>query len=293
MSEWQKWLGSGPCHHISLPALVILIAVNTVPIIYSVVTSFQDYYLPFAQKRHFIGIGNYLSILRDDRFWSSAGLTVSYVTICLTIELVLGCSVALLLSEQKRGIGFIRGVLLLPIVITPIAVAFLWRLMFSPSLGLFNYVLGLIGLGPYDWIYSPQQVFPSLIIVDVWQKTPELLLIIFTGLLAIPEEIIEAAAVDGASAWRLFWRIKLPLIKPVLMVGILFRVIDLSKVFDVLFILTGGGPGISSETLSIYTYTTGFSFLRMGYSSALGIVLFLLIVMGGLLIMRWGGVDIG
>lgn len=274
------------------PAFLVLLIVNAAPIIYTIKTSLDNYHLPFPQRRAFIGFENYVNIFNDARFWNSLGHTLTYVAVCITIQVVLGTFIAVLLSQQKRGVGFIRGVLLLPIVITPIAVAFLWRLMFSPSLGLLNYLLGFLGLGPFEWIYSPAQALPSLILVDVWQRTPELVLIIFTGLLAIPDELIEAAKVDGATPWQLFWRVKLPLLKPFLMVALLFRVIDLAKVFDVIYILTGGGPGISTETLAIYTYTTGFSFLRMGYSSALGLILFALIVALSLIIIKWGDVEI-
>ena len=231
------------------PALFVLITVNLVPIIYTIVTSLQSYHLAYPHKRRFIGLGNYIEIFSDDRFWNSLRITIQYVVGCLSIELLLGLGIALLLARQKKGVGFIRGVLLLPIFLTPIVVAFLWRLLFSPSLGLLNYFLSFLGFGPYEWIYSPQQALPSLVLIDIWQKTPELVLIIFTGLLAIPDDIIEAARVDGASAWKLFWMVKAPMIKPILMVGILFRVIDLSKVFDVIYILTKGGPGISTETL--------------------------------------------
>lgn len=274
------------------PAFLVLLAVNAAPIVYAVVTSLQDYYLPFPAKRAFVGVENYANIFGDPRFWNSFKHTLIYVGVCITIQVVLGCFIAVLLSQQKRGVGFIRGVLLLPIIITPIAVAFLWRLMFSPSLGLLNYLLSLLGLGPFEWIYSPSQALPALILVDVWQRTPEMVLILFTGLLAIPDELVEAGKVDGANPWQLFWSIKLPVLKPFLMVGLLFRVIDLAKVFDVIYILTGGGPGVATETLSIYTYTTGFTFLRMGYSSALGLLLFALIVSLALLIIRWGEVKI-
>lgn len=274
------------------PALLVLFAVNIVPVIYTAVTSLQNYHLPFPQRRAFVWFENYVDILSDERFWNSLKITIMYVSICLVLQLVIGCFVALLLMQQKRFVGLIRGIILLPILITPVAVAFLWRLIFSPSLGLLNYVLGWIGLGPFGWIYDPNQALASLILVDVWQKTPLIILIIFTGLLSIPKELIEAAVVDGASAWKLFWRIKVPVLKPVIMVGVLFRVIDLAKEFDVIYILTGGGPGIATEALSLYTYTTGFSFLRMGYSSALGLVLFSIILALSLLIMRWGEVEI-
>lgn len=275
-----------------LPALLVLITVNLVPIVYTIYTSLEDYHLAYAHEKGFVGLSNYISILSDSRFWNSLCLTLLYAAGCLIVQLVLGMVIALLLAKQTRGLGFIRGILLLPIFLAPVVVAFLWRLLFSPSLGLINYFLAFFGIGPYEWIYSPRQALPSLMLVEIWQKTPELVLIIFTGLLSIPNDVEEAALVDGASSWKLFWTIKVPLLKPILMVGILFRVIDLLKAFDVIYILTRGGPGISTETLSLYAYTMGFSFLRMGYASSLAMVLVLIILILAIVIIYWGDVDL-
>lgn len=275
------------------PALVALIVVNVFPVLYTFVTSLQYYYLPRAAARAFVGLDNYADLLRDDRFWNALRLTLTFVAASLAIETVFGFVVALLLMRQKRGLGVIRGALLLPIFITPIAVAFLWRLMFSPSLGLLNYVMSFVGLGPYQWIYSPSEAMPALILVEIWQHTPELALIIFTGLLNLPAELDEAAKLDGASRWQLFWRIRLPLLKPIVMVGVLFRVIDLFKTFDIFFILTRGGPGTATETLALYTYTSGFGFLKMGYASALATVLFGIVLLVCIAVVRWGEVDLG
>lgn len=275
------------------PALIVLVAINLVPLFYTFTTSFESYYLPRLADRHFNGLENYAELLADDRFWGALGRTLIFVAGALTIEVVLGFAIALMLIRQKRMVGLLRGLILLPIVITPIAVAFVWRLMFSPTLGLLNYLFAFTGLGPLEWIYSPSQAMPALILVEVWQHTPELMLIIFTGLLALPKEVTEAAVVDGASANQIFWAIKLPLLKPIVMVGVLFRVIDLFKTFDIFYILTRGGPGVSTETLAVYTYTVGFGFLRMGYGSALALVLFLIILAASILVVRWGDVKLG
>ncbi|MBN8995096.1 MAG: sugar ABC transporter permease [Rhizobiales bacterium] len=275
------------------PALIVLVAINVVPLFYTVTTSFEDYYLPKVASRHFNGLGNYAELLADDRFWGALGRTLLFVTVALAIEVALGFGVALMLIRQKRLVGLLRGFILLPIIITPIAVTFVWRLMFSPTLGLLNYFLSFIGLGPLEWIYSPEQAMPALILVEIWQHTPELMLIIFTGLLTLPKEVIEAAVVDGARASQIFFAIKLPLLRPILMVGVLFRTIDLFKTFDLFYILTRGGPGVSTETLAVYTYTVGFSFLRLGYGSALALVLFLIILAASFLIVRWGDVRLG
>ena len=272
------------------PALIVLAVVNFAPLFYTIYGGFEEYYLPRAASRHFSGLANYFEIFRDSRFWNSLGLTAIFVSVTLVLQVVLGFMIALLLFRQRRGVALIRGAILMPILLTPIAIAFVWRLLFSPSLGLLNYLLSVFGLPPLEWIYNLYQALPAVILVDVWHHTPTLVLIIFTGLLTLPEELMEAATVDGASPWSLFWWVKLPLLMPILLVGVLFRVIDLFKTFDVIYILTRGGPGIATETLSVYTFTTAFGFLRMGYGSALATILFVVVLVISILLTRLGRV---
>lgn len=275
------------------PALIVLIIINVIPLFYTVLTSFQSYYLPKSYDRGFNGLENYLELAFDHRFWAALARTAIFVSASLVIEVVLGFAIALMLLRQRWAVGSLRGLILLPIIVTPIAVAFVWRLLFSPSLGLLNYLLGFLGLGPFEWIYNPDQALPALILVEVWQHTPELVLIIYTGLLTLPEDLSDAARIDGASPWQVFKEVKLPLLKPILMVGIVFRVIALLKTFDVFYIVGRGGPGTSTETLALYVYASGFSFLRMGYASALAMVLFIIVLISTILIVKWGDVKIG
>ncbi len=272
------------------PALIVLAVVNFVPLFYTIYGGFEEHYLPRAASRHFTGLANYFEIFRDSRFWNSLSLTGIFVSVSLVLQVVLGFIIALLLFRQRKGVGLIRGAILMPILLTPIAIAFLWRLLFSPSLGLLNYLLSTVGIAPLEWIYSPYQALPAVILVDVWHHTPTLVLIIFTGLLTLPDELMEAAIVDGASAWSLFWWVKLPLLTPILLVGVLFRIIDLFKTFDVIYILTRGGPGIATETLALYTFTNAFGFLRMGYGSALATILFVVVLVISIVVMRVGRV---
>lgn len=275
------------------PALIVLIVINIIPLFYTALTSFQSYYLPRSDDRGFNGLENYVELAFDQRFWAALGRTAIFVSASLVIEVVLGFAIALMLLRQRWAVGALRGLILLPIIVTPIAVAFVWRLLFSPSLGLLNYLLGFLGLGPFEWIYSPEQALPALILVEVWQHTPELVLIIYTGLLTLPEDLSDAARIDGANPWQVFKDVKLPLLKPILMVGIVFRVIALLKTFDVFYIVGRGGPGTSTETLALYVYASGFSFLRMGYASALAMALFVIVLISTILIVKWGDVKIG
>ena len=273
-----------------LPALIVLFVINFAPIVDTFVTSLENYFLPTPETRHFVGLGNYIALFHDLRFINSLRLTLIYTCSVVIIESVLGFLIAILLSRQSWGSGFIRGVLLLPIVLTPITVAFMWRIMFSPTLGIINYILGLVHIPPQLWIFGPAQALPSLFIVDAWQKTSIMILIFVTGFLALPGQVLEAGEIDGASAWQRLWLIKVPLMRPVLMVAILFQTIDAARLFDMIFILTRGGPGTSTETLSLLTYLSGFGFLKMGYAAASGVILFLIIAVLAQLLIRFGRV---
>jgi multiple sugar transport system permease protein len=275
-----------------MPAIITLMLINLIPIVSTFITSLQDYFLPKPNLRHYIGFENYLHLIQDERFLNSLQLTLKYTLAVVILETVIGFTIALLLSRQTWGSNFIRGVLLLPVILTPITVAFMWRVMFSPTLGILNYILSIFHIPAQLWIYSPDQALPSLFLVDVWQKTPVMILIFVTGFLALPEEILEAGKIDGATSWQLLWQIKVPLMKPVLMVGILFQTIDAARMFDMIFIMTRGGPGVATETLSLLTYLNGFGFLKMGYAAASGAVLTLLIVVLSLIIIRVGKIQI-
>lgn len=275
-----------------LPAVIVLIGINLIPIINTFVTSLQDYFLPVPDARHFVGLDNYINLFKDERFLNSLRLTLIYTFSVVALETVLGFIIALLLSRQTPGSNLVRGILLLPIILTPITVAFMWRVMFNPSIGILNYLLSLVNIPPQMWIYSTGQALPALFLVDIWQKTPTMILIFVTGFLGLPDEVLEAGMIDGASPWQSLWQIKIPLMKPVMVVAILFQTIDAARLFDIIFILTRGGPGTATETLSLLTYLNGFGFLKMGYAAASGLVLTLIIAVLALLIIRFGKVQL-
>jgi multiple sugar transport system permease protein len=206
-------------------------------------------------------------------------------------ETVFGLGIAIYLTANFKGTKILRGLFLLPIILTPIATAFMWRIMYSPTLGVLNYFLSVAKLPAQTWVYSETQALVSVAIVLIWCKSPFMIMMFYTGLLAVSDDVISAARIDGANAWQQFWRVKLPLIKPLFFVAILFQAIDSSKEFDLSFILTRGGPGTASETLSIYTYTNSFTFLKMGYGSASAIVLSLYIALMAAVIIKTGGIN--
>ena len=274
------------------PALIVLFAINVVPISDTFLTSLNDFYLPEPRNEHFVGFQNYVNLFQDLRFTQSFSRTVAFMFMVVTFETILGFAIALYLSAEIKGGRFLRGVFLLPIILTPIATAFMWRIMYSPTLGVLNYILSLAKIPAQTWIYSVEQALPSVALVVAWCKTPFMIMVFYTGLLALPDGVLEAATIDGASYLQQLWRIKLPLIRPVFFVAILFQTVDSAKEFDFTFILTRGGPGSATETLSVYTYLNAFGFLKMGYGSASAVLMSLFIAMLAVLIIRFAGINL-
>ncbi|MBP6440148.1 MAG: sugar ABC transporter permease [Caldilineaceae bacterium] len=218
--------------------------------------------------------------MADARFWNAVWNTLYFTALAITVELVLGVAIALLLdAKDYRGKRVVTSILLLPMMATPVAVAMVWLLMFEPTAGVINYALGELGLPKPLWIAGSNSVIPSLVLVDVWEWTPLITLIVLAGLAGLPSEPFEAARVDGASYLQILRRVTLPLLLPTISVAGLLRFIDCIKTFDIIYGMTGGGPGFSSETLNIYTYNQAFYYFNFGYASAL-LVIFFTIVTG-------------
>lgn len=273
------------------PGLLVLFIINLMPILDTIYTSLFDYYLPTPQDKIFVGLGNYINLFKEPRFLQSCFRTLLFMLMVVTTETLLGFGIALALTSEAYGTKALRGVLILPIMLTPIATAFMWRIMYSPTLGILNYFLELLNIPPQKWIYGANQALPSVAVVVAWCKTPFMVMVFYTGLLSVSEDILEAARIDGANGWNILWRIKLPLIKPVFFVAILFQTIDTAKEFDFTQILTRGGPGSATESLSIFTYLNSFGFLKMGYGSASAIILSVFIFILAIAIIKAGGID--
>lgn len=274
------------------PGILVLLSINLFPIADTILTSFNDFYLPRPDQEHFVGLQNYVNLFKDQRFLESWWRTIQFMLLVVSIEVIVGFSIAIFLTSRLSSTSFLRGIFLMPIVLTPIATAFMWRIMFSPTLGILNYFLEFSHIPPQEWIYSVEQALPSVAVVVAWCKTPFMIMVFYTGLLSIDDDIIDAAMIDGASSWQQLWRIKLPLIRPVFFVAILFQMVDTCKEFDLTFILTRGGPGSATETLSVFTYLHSFGFLRMGYGSAAAIIMSVFITILAYLLVRYGGIDL-
>lgn len=254
------------------PAVVVLALLSIYPLVYAITVSLQTTSGEWT-------LANFARLV-DDRFFRVSLLqTLIYATGALVGEFTIGLSLALLLDSQIRARNFFRVLLLIPMMLPPVVVAVIWRLIFNPNFGLINGTLSGWGVdtSKLTWLASPSLALLSVILVDIWQWTPFMFLILLAGLQAIPREPYEAAMVDGATWWQTFVHITLPLLKPAILVALLLRTMDLLRIFDQIFILTQGGPGFATETISLYVYKTAFRFFDFGYAAAMSFVLLALV----------------
>lgn len=251
------------------PGALVLLAVTGYPIAYVFWLSLEHFSL-IEETAAFAGLDNYAHLLRDPRFWNSLFNTAYFTAVSVFVELVLGLAIAMLVSRSFSGRGLMRAVILIPWAI-PIAVAArMWEWMYNVDYGILNYLLG----ARINWLGDPFWAMHAAIVTDVWKMTPFVALLLLAGLQNIPQDLYRAARVDGASSWIIFWRITLPLLRPLILIVLIFRTIDAFRVFDTIYVLTGGGPGNSTETLSIYAYKVLFQSLQFGYGSTLAVMMF-------------------
>jgi len=251
--------------------VAVLLTLSIYPLIYSVTISLQR----DTASGTVWGLGNFTRLFTDNFFWTAMAHTFVYAVAALTCEFLLGLGLALLLNAQIRGRGFFRASLLVPMMLPPVVVGVVWRLMLNPDFGAINGTLKWFGISTESltWTASPRLAMLSVIAVDVWQWTPFVFLVLLAGLQAIPQEPYEAAMIDGSSRWQTFRHVTLPLLKPAILIVLLLRTMDLLRVFDQIFILTEGGPGFATETISLYIYRTAFRFFDFGYAAAMSFVL--------------------
>ncbi len=263
-----------------LPAGIVLFILTFFPIGYSFYVSLTEYNLAIPDSfQKIVGMKNYMEALGDQDFLNSIVTTLKIGIPALLIEIVLGFALALVLNRKFVGRGMVLALLVTPYMIAPGAAALAWRLLFDSRYGPVNHILSQIcGKSVViDWLGSPEIAYKSLSIIDIWQTTPFVMLIILAGLSAISSEIYEAAKVDGASRFQAFWEITLPLVRPVLGVAVLFRTIDIVKMFDMCHALTKGGPAGTTTTLSYYIYRQGLAYSRVGYGAALSFIVLLVV----------------
>lgn len=258
------------------PSVLVIIFVTIFPLLYSSYMSLTDHSLNLEKPPMFIGLKNYFNILSDSRLLNSAINTLKIGVPALILELIFGMLLALLLNSMKFKLrGLIIALLVTPVMIAPSAAALGFRLLYSPQYGPINNILSrIVGRTVLiDWLGSTKLVSNSIMLVDVWQMTPFVMLVLLAGISSISPELYEAGKIDGGTSFDLFRYITMPLLKPVIIVVVLFRTIDILKIFDLVFVLTMGGPACSSETISFYTYFVALRFLRIGYGAALSFII--------------------
>lgn len=269
------------------PATTLAGLLVILPLVVLIVMTFLRWNLTESPTPAFAGVDNYMRLLTDGAFWASVGRTLVFTIESIILQLALGIGIAVLFNRDWFGMGVIRTLFLAPMMVAPIFAGMIWRLLFSDDFGLIRYLILQLGFDQAPlWLGDPNIALQAVIIVNVWQWTAFVVLFILAGLQVIPPDLYEAAKIDGANAWTRFWKVTIPLLSPIIVAVIIFRAIDAMKVLDIVYVLTAGGPGSSTETVSYLVYQTGITFFELGYASTMALfVLLTVIVMAYLLLL--------
>ncbi len=274
-----------------LPAALTLLAITIFPLIYELRLVFMSWELTTNAPPKFVGLQNLITVLfHDERFWSAMRVTATLIVAGVAVQLTIGTGLALLLNRLGRWRTSLVSLFLIPVMIAPVVAGFQFRMIYHDQFGPLNYLIEQVTFGHwrgFAWIADPKVALFSILMTDVWQWTPFLMLIVLAGLQSIPQELYEAAEVDGASSWQTFWRITAPLLLPVIIIGILIRAMDSFKLFDIIYLVTGGGPGNVTETISFYTYLQGFKFFSLGYTAAMAFIQLIIITVIAQIFLRF------
>ena len=269
------------------PALGFLALLSVWPFAYLIYASFTSYQLAVPVPVEWVGLENFRRVLVNPRFWQSLSVTAAFALVSVPLQIALGLGLAMLINRLSRGREIYASLFLFPMMLAPIVVGFSWNLFLNPIYGPLNAALRGIGLSPPAWTSSPEWALPVVLLADMWQWTPFVMIILLAGLRSVPSRVFEAARVDGSNRWQTFRYILLPMMAPYMMVAFVLRFIDSFKVFDVLYILTKGGPGTSTQNLAYYTYDMGFGRFDFGLAGALSIIQLFLLTFGTMAILHF------
>jgi multiple sugar transport system permease protein len=268
-----------------LPGLVFLFTIDLVPLVYSAWVSFYEWWLLRPRNIRFIGVGNYIRLATDPEFARAVVVTTLFTVGAVAAEFLVGLGLALLFAQPLRFLRPLRVLLLLPLFIVPVVGATMWRVIFHPELGVLNYYLDFVGLGRPAWLSDPTLALVSITLVDAWRTIPFMFLVLYAGLEMLPAELYESAAVDGASRWQAFRHITVPLLTYIMLVAVLIRGMDAFREFDIIFVLTGGGPGTATQTIQMLNYRV-FGLGHMGLANSFGMVTLALVALMCYVLMR-------
>jgi multiple sugar transport system permease protein len=271
-----------------VPSVVLLAVINLYPFIYALQLSFQRYnMMKPGRGSRFVFFANYGAAFQDPRFINSVIRTLIFIVGAVGVEFILGFALAFVLNSKLRGMDTIRKIAIAPVTVMPIVSALIWFYIFNQRYGIVNFLIGKIGIAPQAWLTNPTLTMFSVMMADIWQWTPFIMLVILAGLNALPEYVYEAAQIDGLSDWQQFRLVTVPLLMPVMLIVVLLRIMDAFKLFDLVYTMTQGGPAGATETMSYYVYIQAFNFFELGYAAALAILMLILITIISQIFVRW------
>ncbi len=276
MTSLLKPLGNASAFWFILPCVLVLAMTSLYPIGFGMVVSLTNW--NWGNQFDYVGMSNFTALLSDSEFWTVMRNTVVFATFATTVEVALGLYLAVQVDKLSIRTDLIRALIMLPLMVSGIVVALMSKVMFDPFLGIVNHLIGAVGLGPSAFYGSAATAMPSIIVVDVWWQTAFVFIILLAGLRGLPVDPIEAARVEGASEFTIFWRIKLPMLRSLLITVVIIRAIDTLKIFDIVFGTTGGGPGMATEVVQTFVYRTAYSYQQIGKAMAT-IILFSLLIL--------------
>lgn len=278
MIRVKKWLDRKLNYVFTIPTILFVLGMVLFPIIYTFVLSFHSWRMSANIPWKFVGLDNYVELFSDSRFPNAVLRTFIFALIALAFEIVLGMVIAIYLDKVFFGKNFVKTAFLLPMVATPVAIGMVWKLIYEPNIGILNTIIRNMNGPKIDWLGDSGKALYSLVVVDVWQWTPFVMLIISAGLTSIPLELFEAAMVDGASGIKIVFKVTLPLLRPTIYTAVLLRLIDVLKTFDIIYSMTQGGPGFATEAMNILSFRQAFEFLQFGEASATLIIFFVIVM---------------
>ena len=274
----RKWLDKNTKWIFTIPTVAFVAICMAYPLCYASYMSVHEWRMSAVKAPEFIGFANFIELLTSDRVQHSIGFTFSYFIVCVVFECVIGIAIALMLNKVSKFSGVLRTAFLFPMVATPMAMGYVWRMMYDPAIGLFNSILRSLGLPVSTFLTSVDTVFASLVVMEVWHGTPLFILVILAGLAGINTDFYESARIDGANAIQVFFKITLPQLLPTIAMGFMLRGIEVLKLYDYILATTAGGPQRATENLNLLVYTYAFDYLDMGMACALMLVFFFLVL---------------
>ena len=274
----KNWIDRNLKWVLTMPVIIFIALMVVYPLGYTFKLSLYSSSMSAVKAAKFVGLKNYVKMFSNAKFLNATKATLVFSGVCLFFETFFGVSIAIMLNRKFRGMNLVRTLSLLPVVATPVAIAMVWKMIYDPSLGIVNYIIKAMGHDPIAFLGNPDTALASLMVVDIWEHTPTIMLICLGGLAGIPTDCLEAASIDGATKWQSLTKITLPLLSPTILVSMLLRLIDVLKTYDIIYSTTQGGPGTSTQTINVLAYRQAFENFKFGEASATIVVFFLVLV---------------